>query len=177
MRIEFNLRHNVQYSIVFERFSVNSRKRIKTVVWTGSDRCVLDNNENAKFWKRISVDGTYRFYCQFSSWRGWVCLLSGGRGAEEDGRPGVWLSLIRCSKTQLLNDVSWLYSSLSLARLSENAILETTLLLLCSKTGMKRLLSVRQRSSPNLSVSFLNLNVQPNLFFKKSIDYHIYNTT
>ena len=114
MRIEFNLRHNVQYSIVFERFSVNSRKRIKTVVWTGSDRCVLDNNENAKFWKRISVDGTYRFYCQFSSWRGWVCLLSGGRGADEDGRPGVWLSLIRCSKTQLLNDVSWLYSSLSL---------------------------------------------------------------
>ena len=36
MRIEFNLRHNVQYL----SFS-------NVLVWTGSDRCVLDDNENA----------------------------------------------------------------------------------------------------------------------------------
>ena len=36
-------------SIVFERFSVDSRKRIKTVVWTRIDRCVFDDNENAYF--------------------------------------------------------------------------------------------------------------------------------
>lgn len=33
-------------SIVFELFSVDSPKRIKTVVWTGIDRCVFDHNEN-----------------------------------------------------------------------------------------------------------------------------------
>ena len=31
--------------IVFERFSVGSQKRIKTVVWTRIDRCVFDDNE------------------------------------------------------------------------------------------------------------------------------------
>ena len=43
-------------SIVFERFSVDSRKRVKTVVWTRIDRCVFYDNENAYFWKRISVE-------------------------------------------------------------------------------------------------------------------------
>ena len=32
-------------SIVFERFSVESRKRIKAVVWTRIDRCIFDDNE------------------------------------------------------------------------------------------------------------------------------------
>ena len=84
MRIESNLRHNVILSfsfypfgqhqgslavtlhkgnagsgdenVVFERFCVDSRKRIKIVVWTRIDRCVFDDNENAYFWKRISVN-------------------------------------------------------------------------------------------------------------------------
>ena len=43
-------------SMVLERFSVDSRKRIKKVVWTRIDRCVFNDNENAHFWKRISVD-------------------------------------------------------------------------------------------------------------------------
>ena len=48
---------SVRNSIVLERFSVGSRKRIKTVVWTRIvDRCVFDDNENAYFWKHISVD-------------------------------------------------------------------------------------------------------------------------
>ena len=47
MRIWFNLRPNVQF--VVERFSVDSRKRSKTVVWTRIDRCVVDDNENAYF--------------------------------------------------------------------------------------------------------------------------------
>ena len=47
MRIGINLRHNVQF--VVERFSVDSRKRSKTVVWTRIDRCVVDDNENAYF--------------------------------------------------------------------------------------------------------------------------------
>ena len=34
----------------------DSRKRIKTLVWTRIDRCVFIANENAYFWKRISVD-------------------------------------------------------------------------------------------------------------------------
>jgi len=34
---------------VFERFGVDSRKRTKTLVWTEIDRCVFDDNENAKF--------------------------------------------------------------------------------------------------------------------------------
>ena len=42
--------------MVLERFSVDSRKRIKKVVWTRIDWCVFDDNENARFWKRISVD-------------------------------------------------------------------------------------------------------------------------
>ena len=53
MRIGFSLRHNVQF--VVERYSVDSRKRSKTVVWTRIDRCVVDDNENAYFRKRISV--------------------------------------------------------------------------------------------------------------------------
>ena len=32
--------------IVFELFSVDSPKRTKTVVWTGIDRCVFDDNKN-----------------------------------------------------------------------------------------------------------------------------------
>ena len=32
-------------SSVFERFSADSRKRIKTVVWTRIDRCVFDDNK------------------------------------------------------------------------------------------------------------------------------------
>ena len=36
-------------SIVFERFSVDSRKRIRKVVWTRIDRCVSDDRENAYF--------------------------------------------------------------------------------------------------------------------------------
>ena len=35
--------------IVFERFSLGSQKRIKTVVWTRIDRCVLNDNENAYY--------------------------------------------------------------------------------------------------------------------------------
>ena len=31
---------------VFERFCVDGRKRIKTVVWTQIDGCVFDDNEN-----------------------------------------------------------------------------------------------------------------------------------
>ena len=31
---------------VFERFCVDGRKRIKTVVWTRIDGCVFDDNEN-----------------------------------------------------------------------------------------------------------------------------------
>ena len=37
-------------SIVFERFSVDGRKRIKTVVWTRIDGCVFDDNENELVW-------------------------------------------------------------------------------------------------------------------------------
>ena len=40
--------------------SLDSRKRFKTVVWTRNDRCVFDDNENAYFWKRISVDRVIR---------------------------------------------------------------------------------------------------------------------
>ena len=62
MRIEFNLRHSVQ----FYRFSVDSRKRIKTVVWTQIDRCFFDDNENSYFWKRISVDRAWTYYVLFT---------------------------------------------------------------------------------------------------------------
>ena len=55
MRIQFNLRHNVQF-IVFELFSVDSRNRIKTLVRTRLDRGFFDDEENACFWKPISVD-------------------------------------------------------------------------------------------------------------------------
>ena len=64
-RIEFNLRHRVQ----FYRFSVDSRKRIKTVVWTQIDRCFFDDNENSYFWKRISVDRAWTYVCfVYSNW-------------------------------------------------------------------------------------------------------------
>ena len=36
--------------IVFERFGVDSRKRVKTLVWTRIDRCVFDDNKNALVW-------------------------------------------------------------------------------------------------------------------------------
>ena len=48
MRIEFTY-VTVCNSIAFERFSVDSRKRIKTVVWTQIDRCDFDDNENSYF--------------------------------------------------------------------------------------------------------------------------------
>ena len=35
---------------------MDGRKRIKTVVWTEINRRVANVNENAYFWKRISVD-------------------------------------------------------------------------------------------------------------------------
>ena len=38
-------------SIVFERFSVDSRKRIKTVIWTRVDRCVFDEERKRKLLK------------------------------------------------------------------------------------------------------------------------------
>ena len=41
---------NSTYTIVFERFSGDSGKRIKTVV-----RCVFCDNENEYFWKPVSV--------------------------------------------------------------------------------------------------------------------------
>ena len=59
MRIEFSLRHSVQ----FYRFSVDSRKRIKRVVWTQIGRYFFDNNENSYFWKRISVDRAWTYVC------------------------------------------------------------------------------------------------------------------
>ena len=36
-------------STVFERFTVDSLKRIKTLVWTRIDRCFFNDNENAYF--------------------------------------------------------------------------------------------------------------------------------
>ena len=54
MRMKFNLRHTCS-SIVFERFSVDSRKRVKTVEWTRIDECFLDDNENAFFWNAFSI--------------------------------------------------------------------------------------------------------------------------
>ena len=62
MRIEFSLRHSVQ----FYRFSVDSGKRTKTVVWTQTDRCFFDNNENSYFWKRISVHRAEHMYVLFT---------------------------------------------------------------------------------------------------------------
>ena len=40
-----------------ERFSMDSRKRFKTVVWTPIDWCVFDDNEDSYFWKRIYLCG------------------------------------------------------------------------------------------------------------------------
>ena len=57
MRIEFCLRRNVQLYL-FRTFNVDSRKRIKMVVWTRIDRCVFNGNENAYFWKPICVNKT-----------------------------------------------------------------------------------------------------------------------
>ena len=51
---------NVAYTVNlrFHRISVtvDSLKRIKTVVWTRIHRCVFDVNENTYLWKPISVD-------------------------------------------------------------------------------------------------------------------------
>ena len=55
MRMKFNLGHTSS-SIVFERFSADSRKRVKTVEWTRIDECFLDDNENAFFWNAFSID-------------------------------------------------------------------------------------------------------------------------
>ena len=41
----------------------NSRKRTKTLVWTQIDRCVFDDNENAYFWKRVSVERALEQQC------------------------------------------------------------------------------------------------------------------
>ena len=46
MRKEFNLRHNGAIIYPF----VDSRDRIKTVVWTRIVRCVFDDKENALVW-------------------------------------------------------------------------------------------------------------------------------
>lgn len=43
-------------AIVFLRFCLDSRKRIKSVVWTRIDLCVFDDNESEYLWKHISVD-------------------------------------------------------------------------------------------------------------------------
>ena len=43
-------------AIVFLRFCLDSRKRIKSVVWTRIDLCVFDDNESEYFWKHMSVD-------------------------------------------------------------------------------------------------------------------------
>ena len=59
VRIEFNLRHNVQF-YRFRTFKWGQlQTRIKTrggVDVDNVDRCVSDDNANANFWKRISVD-------------------------------------------------------------------------------------------------------------------------
>ena len=65
MRIGINLRHNVQF--VVKPLSVDSQKRTKTVVWTRIDRCVVDDNENVYFWKRVSVDRSPDLNCQTES--------------------------------------------------------------------------------------------------------------
>ena len=41
----------------------NSRKRTKALVWTQIDRCVFDDNENAYFWKRVSVERALEQQC------------------------------------------------------------------------------------------------------------------
>ena len=43
-------------SVFFKRFIEDSLKRIKTVVWKRIYRRVFHDNEDAYFWKRISVD-------------------------------------------------------------------------------------------------------------------------
>ena len=49
-RIEFNLRHNVQSLFYcFERFSVNSRKRIKKVAWTRIDHAFSMTTKTRSF--------------------------------------------------------------------------------------------------------------------------------
>ena len=63
MHREFNSLYNLQFYRIRTFFCVDSRKRIKTLVWTRIDRCVFDDEENAFFWKNISVD---RVLLQFS---------------------------------------------------------------------------------------------------------------
>ena len=50
MHIGVQLNVTTCNSIVFNHFSVDSRKRIKTVVWTRIDGCVFNDNENALVW-------------------------------------------------------------------------------------------------------------------------------
>ena len=45
MRIELNQYVTTCKSILFRRLSVDSRKRIKTIVWTRNDRWVFDKDE------------------------------------------------------------------------------------------------------------------------------------
>ena len=47
----------------------NSRKRTKTLVWTQIDRCVFDDNENAYFWKRVSVGRALEQQCLEKNWK------------------------------------------------------------------------------------------------------------
>ena len=49
MHIAFHLRHNVKFYRFRTFFSVDSRKRVKAVVWTRIDRSVFDNDDNAYF--------------------------------------------------------------------------------------------------------------------------------
>ena len=44
-----HFRHNVKFYRFRTFFSVDSRKRVKAVVWTRIDRCVFDNDDNAYF--------------------------------------------------------------------------------------------------------------------------------
>ena len=56
-------------SIVFKHFSVDSRKRIKMVVWTQIDGCVFNDNENVLLWagpKEIKERMRIQSYLLFS---------------------------------------------------------------------------------------------------------------
>ena len=55
MRIEFNSFHKVQICRFRTFFRVDSRKRVKTVVWTRIDRCVFNDDENAYFWRKSLI--------------------------------------------------------------------------------------------------------------------------
>ena len=55
MRIEFDLHHTCRFNL-FECYSLDSQKCIKTVLWTQIDQSVFNDYENAYFWKCILVD-------------------------------------------------------------------------------------------------------------------------